>query len=111
MPTVGASGSIFGVLGVVLLDLILNFKIVQNRWKELSIHLAQIIISVAFGLLPYIDNFAHIGGFVTGLLSGLLLMPALTFSKIDKLIKRMARFLSLPLLGGFLFWLFYSFLY
>ncbi|KAI3640823.1 hypothetical protein MIR68_001701 [Amoeboaphelidium protococcarum] len=111
VPTVGASGSIFGVLGVVLLDLILNFKIVQNRWKELSIHLAQIIISVAFGLLPYIDNFAHIGGFVTGLLSGLLLMPALTFSKMDKLIKRTVRFLSLPLLGGFLFWLFYSFLY
>lgn len=30
------------------------------------------VVSLAIGLLPMIDNFAHIGGFVTGILSSML---------------------------------------
>jgi hypothetical protein len=30
------------------------------------------VISLAIGLLPMIDNFAHIGGFITGILSSML---------------------------------------
>ncbi|XP_058747058.1 RHOMBOID-like protein 3 [Vicia villosa] len=31
--------------------------------------------NLAMGILPYVDNFAHIGGFATGLLLGFILLP------------------------------------
>jgi hypothetical protein len=34
-----------------------------------------IVINLAIGILPHVDNFAHIGGFVVGLLLGFILLP------------------------------------
>ncbi|KAI7987057.1 RHOMBOID-like protein 3 [Camellia lanceoleosa] len=33
-----------------------------------------IVINLAVGILPYVDNFAHIGGFLSGFLLGFLLL-------------------------------------
>lgn len=108
IPSVGASGSIFGVMAVVLIDLLLNFKLVTNRWTELRNLLIQIIFSLALGLFPLIDNFAHVGGFVTGVITGVLLLPSLTFSTWDARGKLALRVLALPVLIAFLFWIMYT---
>ena len=34
-----------------------------------------ILINLAIGLLPYIDNFAHMGGLIAGFLLGFILLP------------------------------------
>lgn len=41
--------------------------------------LVIIVINLAVGILPHVDNYAHIGGFLTGFLLGfvLLLQPRL----------------------------------
>lgn len=109
MPTVGASGAIYGIMAVVLLDLLLNFKIVPNRWKELGRMLFMIIASLAFGLLPLIDNFAHVGGFLVGLLCGLFVLPAINFGKWDKRVKVFVRLASGPMLFAVMIWLFVGF--
>ena len=33
-----------------------------------------VIINLAVGILPHVDNFAHIGGFLTGFLLGFVLL-------------------------------------
>ncbi|KAF8921662.1 hypothetical protein BGZ58_004054 [Dissophora ornata] len=58
----------------------------------------MVLVSFAFGLLPYLDNFAHIGGFLAGILSGLVFMPVVYFSKRDKYIKLGLRVIALPLI-------------
>ncbi|KAF9974058.1 hypothetical protein BGZ75_000965 [Mortierella antarctica] len=58
----------------------------------------MILFSFAFGLLPFLDNFAHIGGFFAGILTGLVFMPVVYFSKRDKLIKLGLRVAALPLI-------------
>jgi len=43
-----------------------------------------IIATFAFGLLPYIDNYAHLGGFITGIFLGILIVlniPSLSLWK------------------------------
>ena len=45
------------------------------------------VLSLVLGLLPLIDNFAHLGGFICGLLSSLLVIPKLTLPPSD-LLKR-----------------------
>lgn len=75
--SVGASGAIFGLLGFLL----------YKKWKErdlmlygqsLNIDMKALImvigINIFFGLsVPGIDNYAHIGGLVSGFLLGIFI--------------------------------------
>ncbi|RXH84622.1 hypothetical protein DVH24_032906 [Malus domestica] len=70
--SVGASGALFGLLGSMLSDLTSNWTMYVNKLAALLTLLFIIIINLAVGILPHVDNFAHIGGFVSGFLLGLL---------------------------------------
>jgi len=61
---------------------------------ELLKLLIIIIVSLGFGLIPYIDNFAHIGGFIMGLLMGIIFLPIIIFSKTGLIIKRILMVVS-----------------
>ncbi|KAM1226924.1 hypothetical protein ACFX13_006326 [Malus domestica] len=67
---VGASGALFGLLGSMLSELISNWTMYVNKLAALLTFLFIIIINLAVGILPHVDNFAHIGGFVSGFLLG-----------------------------------------
>ncbi|KAI9145016.1 rhomboid family-domain-containing protein [Paraphysoderma sedebokerense] len=88
-PSVGCSGSLFGIFACLLLDLLQHWKLLRSPWCALFRMLLIFIVSFAIGLLPQIDNFAHVGGFIGGLLAGLLFMPTISFGgKFGKLVKR-----------------------
>ncbi|ODV88468.1 hypothetical protein CANCADRAFT_146631 [Tortispora caseinolytica NRRL Y-17796] len=70
----GASGSLFGILAIDLLDLLFNWHLYERPVRLLILHIVEIIICFVLGLLPGLDNFAHIGGFIMGILLGALLM-------------------------------------
>ena len=92
-----------------MLDLIQSWKIVINAWKELLKLLFIIIVSFSFGLIPYIDNFAHIGGFIMGLLMGTIFLPIIVFSRRGLAIKRISMVLSLFASIILFFWSFRHF--
>nr|CAD1830206.1 unnamed protein product [Ananas comosus var. bracteatus] len=73
--SVGASGALFGLLGSMLSELIRNWTIYSNKAAALLTLLFIIAINLAIGILPHVDNFAHIGGFLTGFLLGFVLFP------------------------------------
>ncbi|XP_058769769.1 RHOMBOID-like protein 2 [Vicia villosa] len=73
--SVGASGALLGLLGAMLSELLTNWSIYFDKVTVLIDLLIIIIINLAIGILPYVDNFAHIGGFATGLLLGFVLLP------------------------------------
>ncbi|KAK9375884.1 rhomboid family-domain-containing protein [Lipomyces chichibuensis] len=70
----GASGALFGIIALRILDLLLNWQLYERPKRALMSHLIEIVIAFALGLLPGIDNFAHIGGFAMGILLGLVLL-------------------------------------
>uniref|UniRef100_A0A2C9UJ83 RHOMBOID-like protein n=2 Tax=Manihot esculenta TaxID=3983 RepID=A0A2C9UJ83_MANES len=73
--SVGASGALFGLLGAMLSELITNWTIYTNKAAALFTLLVIIAINLAIGILPHVDNFAHIGGFLAGFLLGFILLP------------------------------------
>lgn len=82
--SVGASGAIFGLFGAMWSDFILNYHVPAfrgNRCSTLFCLLLSTVISLAIGLMPFVDNFAHIGGFIAGLLCGLVLLADRSDSK------------------------------
>ncbi|THF93921.1 hypothetical protein TEA_017611 [Camellia sinensis var. sinensis] len=68
--SVGASGALFGLLGGMLSELITNWTIYANKVAALVTLVIIIVINLAVGILPHVDNFAHIGGFFSGFLLG-----------------------------------------
>lgn len=43
-----------------------------------------IVINLAVGILPHVDNFAHIGGFLTGFLLGFILLVQPQFGWMER---------------------------
>ncbi len=74
-PSVGASGAIFGTMASVILVLYRYQDRFYVRDKRIGFVLAVwAAYQIAAGFFtPYVDNFAHIGGFVGGGLATLLL--------------------------------------
>ncbi|KAK7255811.1 hypothetical protein RIF29_29233 [Crotalaria pallida] len=72
--SVGASGALFGLLGSMLSELITNWSIYDKKLGALLTLVIVILINLAVGILPHVDNFAHIGGFLSGFLLGFVFL-------------------------------------
>ncbi|XP_074335464.1 inactive RHOMBOID-like protein 8 [Apium graveolens] len=73
-PTVTSSGALFGLLGTMLSALIQNWKIYSRKSEAFGIFYFILVINILLGLLPYINNFSNIGGFLCGFLLGFVLL-------------------------------------
>jgi rhomboid protease GluP len=100
--SVGASGAIFGLAGAVLAAFKLGeFSVpraaLSGTLRSLG---AFVVYNLLFGLLPGIDNTAHVGGLITGLIVGALI--ALIAPQQDQALRRVVIFLVLILVlaGG-----------
>jgi membrane associated rhomboid family serine protease len=74
ITSVGASGSLFGILALTLLDLFYNWSSRRSPVKDLLFILLDVAIAFVLGLLPGLDNFSHIGGFCMGIVLGICLL-------------------------------------
>ncbi|EMS68810.1 Inactive rhomboid protein 1 [Triticum urartu] len=72
--SVGASGALFGLLGAMLAELLSNWTIYTNKVAAVTTLLFVIAVNLVLGILPHVNNFAHIGGFLTGFLIGFVLL-------------------------------------
>ena len=74
IASTGASGSLFGVIALMLLDLFYHWGERRSPWVDLAWLVFDIVISFVLGLLPGLDNFSHIGGFLMGLVLGICVL-------------------------------------
>eukprot|EP00267_Zea_mays_P045075 XP_020397315.1 RHOMBOID-like protein 1 [Zea mays] len=81
--SVGASGALFGLLGSMLSELLMNWTIYSNKAVAIITLLFIIALNLAIGILPHVDNFAHIGGFATDFLLGFVLLARPQFSWME----------------------------
>ncbi|KAM7504725.1 hypothetical protein LguiB_003629 [Lonicera macranthoides] len=77
--SVGASGTLFGLLGAMLSELISNWSIYSNKVAAVFTLLFLIVVNLVVGILPHVDNFVHIGGFLSGFLLRFVLLPGPRF--------------------------------
>ncbi|XP_011241960.1 inactive rhomboid protein 1 isoform X1 [Mus musculus] len=85
---VGPAGSQFGILACLFVELFQSWQILARPWRAFFKLLAVVLFLFAFGLLPWIDNFAHISGFVSGLFLSFAFLPYISFGKFDLYRKR-----------------------
>ena len=74
IASTGASGALFGIIAITMLDLFYTWKDRPSPGKDLIWIGLDVIVSFVLGLLPGLDNFSHIGGFLMGLVLGICIL-------------------------------------
>ncbi|XP_026875330.2 inactive rhomboid protein 2 isoform X2 [Electrophorus electricus] len=92
---VGPAGSQFGLLACLFVELFQGWQMLEKPWKAFLKLLAIVLFLFLCGLLPWIDNVAHIFGFLSGLLLSFAFLPYVTFGTFDAYRKRVLILLSL----------------
>jgi hypothetical protein len=95
--SVGASGALCGLLGVQLVELLQGWKWIKRPLVELIKLLIFDAVLLVLGTLPYIDNYANIGGFIFGILSAFIFVPYISVGKWDRVKKLCLILIALPL--------------
>ena len=77
LPSVGASGAIFGLFGILLAAGRIHRPVDRQSRAIVSRLMILVVINVAFGFAAggLIDNAAHLGGLAAGLFLGALIPP------------------------------------
>lgn len=71
---VSASAAVMGLIGASLADVLTNWDMTEWKLLKLTDLLLFSLISLGFGLMPQVDNFANAGGFFTGFCLGFVLL-------------------------------------
>ncbi|KAJ6575027.1 hypothetical protein B0H19DRAFT_1208527 [Mycena capillaripes] len=95
-PSVGASGAIFGTVAVTWVDLFAHWAYHYRPVRKLVFMTIELIIGVAVGYIPYVDNFAHLGGFVMALFVGTIFYPVISVTKRHRILMTSARIAAIP---------------
>lgn len=74
IASTGASGALFGILALTLLDLLYTWKSRSSPVRDLAFIGLDVGGNIVLGLLPGLDNFSHIGGFLMGLVLGVCIL-------------------------------------
>ena len=100
-PALGASGAIYTCISIELVDLCYNWKYEYRAKVRLMMSVGFAVLGLALGLLPGLDNFAHIGGFCVGLLGGMMFAPAIHGSRKHRVTVWVVRLVAVGLTVGF----------
>jgi len=73
--SVGASSALFGVAGMMLVHAFRNYRDYKKPIWNIAALIFTTLVSLVIGLLPFVDNFAQIGGLAIGILLGIILIP------------------------------------
>ncbi len=79
VPSVGASGAIFGLFGIVLVATRFHRAVLDQQSRMIASQVGVLIVLnlvIGFSGLLNVDNYGHVGGLLAGLWLALLIAPA-----------------------------------
>ncbi|CAF4834672.1 unnamed protein product [Pieris macdunnoughi] len=99
---VGPAGAHFGLLACLIVEVIGAWPILRHPKRALMKLIGLALALFFVGLLPWIDNFAHVFGFVFGFLLSYALLPFVTFGPYERRRKIVLVWVCLVSAGGML---------
>jgi membrane associated rhomboid family serine protease len=79
---VGPAGSILGIVAYFFVFLIFESPLLQRPWIECLKLVGVSGVLFLLGLIPYVDNWAHLGGFMFGFFISGVLVPYGDFKEV-----------------------------
>jgi len=97
LTSMGASGAIVGSVAAQWVDLLTHWGLEDRPVRTLIMLIIELIITIGFGYIPGVDNFAHLGGFLMGLLTCIVFFPVISLTRRHMIIVWICRILAIPL--------------
>ncbi|KAK4509635.1 uncharacterized protein ATC70_006937 [Mucor velutinosus] len=91
-PFLGCSSSLFGLFGFLYVDLLQNWRHLEQPIRYLIKLLLGTAFSFILGLLPGVDNFSHMGGLLAGVILSLFLWSPIQLDIRNERRKKLAIF-------------------
>ncbi|XP_038069235.1 inactive rhomboid protein 2-like isoform X2 [Patiria miniata] len=91
----GPAGAQFGLLACLVVEVLQSWQILKSPFKALAKLLFIIALLFILGLLPWIDNYAHLGGFICGTFLSFTFLPYIYFGEFDRTRKRVQILISI----------------
>ena len=82
----GPTGSQFGVLACLFVEVIHSWRDLSNPGQAVAQLLIILVVLFTLGLLPWVDNYAHLAGFVFGFLLSFGVWPVSFFARRGKIV-------------------------
>ncbi|KZT61287.1 rhomboid-domain-containing protein [Calocera cornea HHB12733] len=98
LTSMGASGAIFGCVAAQWVDLLTHWGLEDHPGRNLVLLIIELIVGVGLGYIPGVDNFAHLGGFLMGLLTCIVLFPVISRTRRHMIIVWIFRIIAIPLI-------------
>lgn len=84
MFQVGPAGAHFGLLACLVVEVLKAWHLLKRPRRALFRLLSVAGILLLLGVLPWIDNYAHLFGFIFGFLLSYALLPFVSFGPYDR---------------------------
>ncbi|CAH0563837.1 unnamed protein product [Brassicogethes aeneus] len=81
---VGPAGSQFGLLACLIVEVLNAWPMLKKPRQALMKLLSLTAFLFLLGLLPWVDNYAHLFGFIFGFLLSYALLPFISFGRYDR---------------------------
>lgn len=108
-PHVGATGALFGAVGLLFVELVHFWSIIRRPWLELIKLLTIMAVFIFSGTLPYLNIFSILTGLLLGMLCALGLLPYISIKRHKALCRIIIVAVSIPLVITIFFVMFYVF--
>ncbi|XP_068084541.1 inactive rhomboid protein 1 isoform X2 [Anabrus simplex] len=80
---VGPAGAHFGLLACLIVEVLQVWQMLKHPDYAIFKLGAITVVLFAFGFLPWVDNYAHLFGFIFGFLLSYALLPFISFGEYD----------------------------
>ncbi|XP_020284336.1 inactive rhomboid protein 1 isoform X2 [Pseudomyrmex gracilis] len=97
---VGPAGAHFALLATLMVEVLHCWPMLKYPRRALSKLILILIGLLALGILPWVDNYAHLFGFIFGFLAAYALMPFISFGHYDRRRKILLIWICLVLIVG-----------
>ncbi|XP_011699179.1 PREDICTED: inactive rhomboid protein 1 [Wasmannia auropunctata] len=81
---VGPAGAHFALLATLVVEVLHCWPMLKHPRRALSKLILILLGLLTLGILPWIDNYAHLFGFIFGFLAAYALMPFISFGHYDR---------------------------
>ncbi|XP_014215030.1 inactive rhomboid protein 1 [Copidosoma floridanum] len=81
---VGPAGAHFALLATLVVEVLHCWPMLKHPRRALTKLILVFVLLLLLGILPWIDNYSHLFGFIFGFLAAYALMPFITFGSYDR---------------------------
>ncbi|XP_032674700.1 inactive rhomboid protein 1 isoform X4 [Odontomachus brunneus] len=97
---VGPAGAHFALLATLVVEVLHCWPMLKHPRRALSKLILILLGLLVLGILPWVDNYAHLFGFIFGFLAAYALMPFISFGHYDRRRKILLIWVCLILIVG-----------